>query len=216
MSTHEFHPVHDLPPAQSTHLINFETAEIISPMIYPPRPMLIVTGKKPTPTMKVSLVPLTYMRRPEYWGIEVVGSPSTRGELASPPQVRPTPYAVELKLDGVIGTVGIEVIGASHTEQIPLYTEDATQFIGAVEDGRFKPLYPSWVHDPSLRLTTVSPKDDAAPETGELDLARYNGSLLRVVGHHQDGWLYSTIVAEQARDSILSIVARQVFAGRER
>ena len=216
MNTHEFHPVHSLPPAQSTRLINFETAEVISPMIYPPRPVLIVTGQKPTPTMKVSLVPLTYIRRPEYWGIEVVGSPAARGELASLPIAKPTPYAVELDLDGLIGTYGIEVIGATHTEQIQLVTEDATQFVGTVADGRFQPLFPSWVHDPTLRLTTVGPKDDGAPETGEIDLGRYEGSILRVTGYHQDGWIYSANVAEQARDSILSILARQVFAGRER
>jgi hypothetical protein len=216
MNTHEFHPVHDLPPAQSTHLINFETAEVISPMIYPPRPVLVVTGQKPTPTMNVKLVPLTYMRRPEYWGIEVVGSPSTRGELASLPLVRPTPYAVELDLDGLIGTMGIEVIGANKSEQIPLAGEDGTQFIGFVEDGRFQPLYPSWVHDHSLRLTTASRKEDVTPEAHEIDLSRYNGSILRVVGHHEDGWIYSANVAEQARDSILAIVARQVLGHRER
>src|SRR4051812_18873598 len=56
-----------LPAAQSRRLIEFERADAISPMIYPPRIMLVVTGRKPWANMVVSLEPLTYIRQPEYW-----------------------------------------------------------------------------------------------------------------------------------------------------
>jgi len=35
-----------------------------------------------------------------------------------------------------------------------------------------------------------------------------------VLGQYGDGWIYSTTVVEQVRDSILSIVARQVLTDR--
>jgi hypothetical protein len=212
MNVHESRPAHTFPPATSSGLIDFETADVVSPMSYPPRPTLVVTGKKPYPAMRVELVPLTYIRQPEYWGIEVVGTGPAG--LFPMPLMAPVPYAVELRLDGVIGTAGIEVIGASHTEQIPLVTESTTQFLGAVEEARFRPMFPLWVEETYLRLTTASAKGDVEPEAGEIDLAPYNGSILLVTGHYQDGWIYSAAIVEQVQDSILSIIARQVFPDR--
>jgi len=120
-------PLQSLPPAQNGRLIEFETAEVISQMIYPPRPVVVVSGHKPYPTMKVELVPLVYVRAPEYWGIEVVGEIRSRSRLLPAAPAEPIPYVVELDLAGVIGTVGIEVIGANRTERIPVATEDSTR-----------------------------------------------------------------------------------------
>jgi hypothetical protein len=200
-----------LSAARSTGLIDFETAVVVSPMIYPAQPRLVVTGAKPYPSMTVELVPLMYIRQPEYWGIEVIGSASGLVPAHVP---IPVPYSVELDLTGIGGTVGIEVIGASHTEQIALAPEETTQFVGAVEGGRFRPMYPASVRTLSLRLTTASIKDDASAEDREIDLSRYEGSILRVLGRHEGGWFYSATVVEEVRESILSIVARQVLAGR--
>lgn len=210
----ESHPLHALPAARSTYLIDFETANVITQMIYPPRPVLVVSGKKPDPATKVDLVPLAYMRQPEYWGIEVVGSTTGLARPALTPSTGSIPYSVELNLDGLTGTVGIEVIGANHTEQIPLATVDNTQFVGGVEHSRFRPMFPPWIEDRFLRLTTVSVKDDAGPAAGEIDLTPYDGSIMRVLGQYQDGWIYSATVVERVQDSVLSIVARQVFPDR--
>src|SRR6185436_18872990 len=54
-------------------LVDFERAEVITPMIYPPRPRLVVSGVTAFP-VDVSLVPLVYVSRPPFWGIQVVGS----------------------------------------------------------------------------------------------------------------------------------------------
>jgi hypothetical protein len=104
-------------------LIDFERVDVISPMIYPPRPRLVVSGLLPTPGTEVSLVPLTYVSQPQYWGIQVVG---TIGELGAPsaPADGPVPYRVELDLAGITGTEGVEVIGASGTQKVPV-TPDA-------------------------------------------------------------------------------------------
>jgi len=210
MTTEESHPLHALPTAQSTRLIDFERANAITPLIYPPPPpTLVVDGVLPDPAMTATLVPRAYIRRPEYWGIEVVGSVTGVGGHGVP-----APYSVELSLAGITGTVGVEVIGATRIERLRLVVEDAMQFVGAVEAGRFRPLFPAWVDDEYLRLTTVGAKEDTRPETGEIELAGYDGSLLRVLGQYGDGWIYSTTVVEQVPDSILSIVARQVLTAR--
>jgi hypothetical protein len=108
-------PSENLPPAQSYRVIDFERADVVSLMIYPPPPpTLVVAGEKPFANMQVSLNPLSYAQTPEYWGIEVVGSTPEIGQPAI------VPYVVELNLTGYIGTLGIEVIGANRTERIEL------------------------------------------------------------------------------------------------
>jgi hypothetical protein len=104
-------------PSRAQRLIDFDRADVITPMIEPPRPVLVVTGEKPYAATEVSLVPLMYVSQPPYWGIQVVASP---GEIGPHPMpvAAPEPYRVELDLAGVTGTHGVEVIGASRTEQI--------------------------------------------------------------------------------------------------
>ncbi|GGO66928.1 hypothetical protein [Nonomuraea cavernae] len=60
--------------------------------------------------MKVRLSPLVYVQRPEYWGIEVIGMLPGIGLPAL------APYTESLPLDSVLGTKGIEVIGAATRE----------------------------------------------------------------------------------------------------
>ena len=104
-----------LPHASSCRLIDFEQAEV-RPGIVSGTYILIVRGTKPYLNMEVNLIPLVYIRQPEFWGIEVTGClPGGIGVLA------PTaPYIASLPLNGILGTKGIEVIGATRTEKIPL------------------------------------------------------------------------------------------------
>ena len=98
-------------------LIDFERVDVISPMIYPPQPRLVVSGLLPTPGTGVTLQPLTYVSQPQYWGIQVVGT--IEGiERPVAPDAAPVPYRAELDLAGVTGTEGVEVIGASQTERV--------------------------------------------------------------------------------------------------
>jgi len=98
-------------------LVDFERADVISPMIYPPQPRLVVQGVLPTPGTTVTLQPLMYVSQPRYWGIQVVG---TAGGVERPaaPGTQPLPYSAELDLAGVTGTEGVEVIGACGTERL--------------------------------------------------------------------------------------------------
>ncbi len=103
-----------LPLATSFRLLDFDTAAIITLRSFPPQFVLRVSGTKPYANMDVELVPLVYVQQPEYWEIEVVGSLRGIGLPAL------TPYAVSLPLAGVIGTRGIEVVGASRRERFDL------------------------------------------------------------------------------------------------
>jgi hypothetical protein len=101
-----------LPAAQSSRRIGFERAEVLTLQSDPPQYLLTVTGTKPYLNMDVELVPLVYMRQPEHWGIEVVGSLHGVGLPTT------SPYTVSLPLTGFVGTQGIEVIGAERSVTI--------------------------------------------------------------------------------------------------
>src|SRR5690349_14185152 len=108
----------EAPASESSRLIDFEKAEVIQGIV-PDRYILVVSGMKPYLNMDVNLIPRIYVRQPEYWGIEVVGTLRGIGLPAL------APYHVSLPLDGVIGTQGIEVIGANRSEKfdVPPKTE---------------------------------------------------------------------------------------------
>lgn len=109
-----------LPAPESCRLVDFDQARVITLRIFPPRHILTVTGTKPFLNMDVDLVPRQFIRRPEYWGIEVVGC------LNDPSPAVLTPYSVSLELNGTIGTQGIEIVGASRSERIDIPGEPAS------------------------------------------------------------------------------------------
>ncbi|MFD1538326.1 hypothetical protein [Nonomuraea guangzhouensis] len=94
-----------------TRLIDFQEARVI-PGIIPNTFILVVSGEKPYLNMRVELVPLRYVHRPDYWGIEVTGRLPGIGLPVT------TPYTASLPLDGIIGYQGIEVIGATSSKRI--------------------------------------------------------------------------------------------------
>jgi hypothetical protein len=100
-----------LPAPAGVRLIDFDDARVV-PGIIPDTFILVVSGTKPYLNMEVELVPLVYIRQPEYWGIEVTGTLTGIGLPAE------TPYTVAIPLDGIRGTKGIEVIGANTRKQI--------------------------------------------------------------------------------------------------
>ena len=99
-----------LPHSSTCRLIDFDKADVV-PGFVSKTFFLIVAGTKPWLTMKVELYPLVYIRQPEYWGIEVVACQEGIGL----PQT--APYHVALDITHLLGTKGIEVIGASNKKQ---------------------------------------------------------------------------------------------------
>lgn len=104
-------------------LIDFERAEVITPMIYPPQPRLVVTGVKPHPDVEVTLVPLRYVSQPTYQGIQVVATAQSDGPHVSPP-IAHVPYVVDIDLQGICGSEGVEAIGDTRTQQIAVPSGD--------------------------------------------------------------------------------------------
>ena len=98
-----------LEAASSVRKIPFDSAEVVSGIV-PDTYFLVVRGEAPCLNMTVTLSPLIYIRCPEYWGIEVVGSlPGGFCLDAIKPYVKAIPLA------GITGSRGIEVIGANRT-----------------------------------------------------------------------------------------------------
>jgi hypothetical protein len=100
-----------LPASSTCRLIPFRNAVVV-PGFLPKTFFLIVSGIKPWVTMTVELRPLIYIRRPEYWGIEVVGCQHGIG------LPKTAPYSVALDISHLLGTKGIEVIGATSKKKI--------------------------------------------------------------------------------------------------
>jgi hypothetical protein len=110
-----------LPPPSTCRLIDFEKATVVWPIMktkieVPCNPVLIVKGKK-HPNMDVMLLPIWYLVKPDWWGIEVVG-------CMKAPSILPVlePFTAHLVLAGTIGYKGIVVIGATKKVQIPIDT----------------------------------------------------------------------------------------------
>lgn len=102
-----------LPYSEAVRRVDFERAEILTLESFPPQLVLTVAGTKPYANMEVELVPLVFMRQPEYWGIEVVGR--LRGGVGLPALA---PYTVSILLTGITGTEGVEVLGATRSERL--------------------------------------------------------------------------------------------------
>ena len=117
------------PASESCRLIDFDTAEVITGIV-PERYILVVSGEKPYLNLEVRLIPRIYVQRPEYWEIEVVGW------LTGPGLPATAPYHVSLPLDGITGTKGVEVIGASRTErlEVPPVAGDVYSQVHEAED----------------------------------------------------------------------------------
>jgi hypothetical protein len=75
---------------------------------------LVVSGVAPMAGISVTLRPLTYVRQPEYWGIEVWACSPVIGLPVM------TPFTVTLDITKTVGTKGVEVIGALSTKKIPV------------------------------------------------------------------------------------------------
>lgn len=94
---------------EASQLIAFERIQIVT---LHGTSVLAVSGRKPYANMEVRLEPRVYVQQPEYWAIEVIGQ--LPGGIGLPVV---TPYTVSLPLTGIIGTKGIEVVGADRSER---------------------------------------------------------------------------------------------------
>src|SRR5437667_845699 len=84
-------------------------------------------------------------------------------------------------------------------------------YLGIVQRGRFQPLATERDTAPVCRLTKVAVNAKQSAASGELPLAKFEGSAILVRGFDQGEWIYSAVVIEQA-SLILTAVVQHVFA----
>ncbi len=92
--------------------LDFDDARVV-PGFVTDTYILIVSGEKPYLNMDVELVPRIYVRQPEYWGFDIVGS--IPGGIGLPAFGR---YKEYKDLSGVTGTKGVEVFGTDYSLKI--------------------------------------------------------------------------------------------------
>ena len=110
---------HELPLSRGCRLVDFEQTGIVT--LWEDVHVLIITGKVlVSGVVEVQLVPYQYVEQPEYWEIEVVGGCGNRVKDALPGPSPEPMWTTAINLKGIMGTLGVEVIGASKRERIPL------------------------------------------------------------------------------------------------
>jgi hypothetical protein len=99
-----------LPPAGASRRIDYSVAEVVGG--FAGGHYLIVQGEAPCANMRVELLPLIYVECPEWWEIEVVGTLPGGFCLTAM-----KPFACVLRLDGITGSRGIIVRGATRSQE---------------------------------------------------------------------------------------------------
>jgi hypothetical protein len=87
------------------------------------------------------------------------------------------------------------------------------RYLGKVEAGRFKLLWPMSAAGTHRRLTAMEMQVAQPPEMHELHLNEYDDQVIMVRGHGDEHWIWSAEVIEVA-GPILAAIAEQVF-GKE-
>ena len=104
----------ELRPSESVRRLDFDEARVV-PGFVTGTYILIVSGEKPYLNMQVELVPRIYVRQPEWWGFEVVGS--IPGGIGLPAFGR---YTADKDITSVTGTKGVEVFGTDYSLKLPV------------------------------------------------------------------------------------------------
>lgn len=80
-------------------------------------------------------------------------------------------------------------------------------FIGVVEDGKLRVLWPKSV---DARFTGIGMQMAVSPETRELDLTEYEGSTIAIQGHDGGGWVYSARVIDTVGPIVTALVRQEL------
>ncbi len=90
-----------------------------------------------------------------------------------------------------------------------------THILGVVQDGKFVFLNPVEELNQTARLTSIQMQEARSPESGELNLNKFEGKAIMVQGHNGGGWIYSAKIVDKA-GPILTAVAKRVFRKRRK
>ena len=96
--------------------VDFEKAELHNSGSHGAR-VLTVTGNTPSSSVRgcpIKLVPATYSSQPEYWRVEVLW------DRADAIFQSICPFEASVPIDDIRGTKGIEVVGKTRVERLPM------------------------------------------------------------------------------------------------
>jgi hypothetical protein len=111
LTTHALDALQNRTASKTCRLLDFDSVEV-RPGFVDGTWVLLVQGMAPCGNMRIDLVPVIYITRPDYWEIELVGC--LRGPLCLPQRS----FIETLPLNGTLGTAGIEVVGATRQKRI--------------------------------------------------------------------------------------------------
>ena len=79
-------------------------------------------------------------------------------------------------------------------------------FIGVVENGALRIVLPKSALSGSHRFTSIAMQEARPPETGELDLSKYEGRAIAIQGHDGGSWVYSARVVDTGGPIVTALV----------
>ncbi|HJU22485.1 MAG TPA: hypothetical protein VJ891_08245 [Casimicrobiaceae bacterium] len=100
-----------LPCARTCRRIDFDLVEVRERTGLGGGRLLVVSGIKPWLDLRVTLEPRSYREAPDFWAIELVGRLTASGLPGL------VDFSVALPLESVQGRIGIEIVGATKSEQ---------------------------------------------------------------------------------------------------
>ena len=116
-------------------------------------------------------------------------TPSSRRQLGR------TVILLLLIVNGVVLLLpwAIRTVGNSRLDLGPHADASNTRVLGVVQDRRLRPLDRDVL---PARLSRMGMQEARSPESAELDLGAYEGSVVVVEGHDGGGWIYSARVTD--------------------
>ena len=90
--------------------------------------------------------------------------------------------------------------------------QENSMILGIVKGGKFQPLWPEKTVLDSVRLTEIQMQEARSPESGELNLTKYEGQAVMVSGNGGGGgWVYDARIVDAA-GPILTLLVSDRFS----
>ena len=90
--------------------------------------------------------------------------------------------------------------------------QENSMILGLVKAGKFLPIWPEKSVLDSIRLTEIQMQEARSPESGELNLLKYEGQAIMVYGNGGGGgWVYEARVVDAA-GPILTVLVLEEYS----
>lgn len=112
---------------------------------------------------------------------------------------------------GVILFSGGLFVGHLLSRGVDVVVQEDSMILGIVKGGKFQPVWPEKSILDSVRLTKIQMQEARSPESGEIDLSKYEGQAVMVDGNGGGGgWVYDARIVDAA-GPILTVLVMERF-----